>query len=383
MKTVVLWTDTFAPTVNGIATHVSELASALHGHGFRTVVVAPCQFGGHLAHRRQGHRYERVCVAASRYAPGRLREHASPLSLRHLRNWDVPNRDVVFHVHTPFILGEWAARVAQRNRIRLVFTSHMRSGNVTKFLPDSQPVQRLGHRSYWHQVRRIARRASQVIVPGEDVAEEFAYETGVVPSVISSGVDTSTFSAKGATGHRPRGAVLQVMYAGRLDVDKDVLRVIHETRRAVDAGAKLYLRVVGDGPLRPTILGEISRLGLSSTVELLPSQSPAELATLYRLSDVCFVPGLIESRSKVALEAVACGTLILGPNQGGTAELIPLGFGLGYDPAVSGSAADALVRMYRDPRLLRLPSSARKVVEENSMDAVCKRLIGVYGLSAS
>src|SRR5438093_13693486 len=133
-------------------------------------------------------------------------------------------------------------------------------------------------------------------------------------------------------------------------------------QRYPDLRSDVCLLVVGgaldpgdDAPETEKIL-ELRRLvrehRMESNVAFVGSRGQEELALYYAAADVCAVPSLTESFGLVALEAMACGTPVVGTRVGGLQTLIEDGeSGLlvpaGDDTAPAGAIHPALP----DPRL--------------------------------
>jgi glycosyltransferase involved in cell wall biosynthesis len=91
----------------------------------------------------------------------------------------------------------------------------------------------------------------------------------------------------------------------------------------VDRGFDLHLMIGGDGPLRTTLLSEITRLNLEDNVTLLGRLKDEELPMAYSACDISVVPTLeLEGFGIIALESLACGRPVLATPVGALPELI-------------------------------------------------------------
>jgi alpha-1,6-mannosyltransferase len=134
---------------------------------------------------------------------------------------------------------------------------------------------------------------------------------------IDLGVDVDVFHPNGAPAallrHElriPEGRRL-LLYVGRLASEKnvrtlfDAFEILHRK-----APQKYHLLTVGDGALRPALLR--LREGTQSVTWLRYCKEPAELASVYRTSDLFVHPGIQETFGLVTLESQACGTPVIG-----------------------------------------------------------------------
>jgi glycosyltransferase involved in cell wall biosynthesis len=94
--------------------------------------------------------------------------------------------------------------------------------------------------------------------------------------------------------------------------------------------AKIYERklnnnvttiIAGDGALREELLKLKDELGLVN-VHFIGHVTQNQLVSLYNLADVSTVPSRTEPFGLVAIEALACGTPVVGTNQGGLPDFI-------------------------------------------------------------
>ena len=98
-------------------------------------------------------------------------------------------------------------------------------------------------------------------------------------------------------------------------------------------------------------------------------------------ADVCILTSRVEGIPVVLMEAMASGTVVVGPRITGVPELVVDGeTGLLIDPESPASVAGALMRLATDDDLrLRLSKKARSHVEANyDMRVNAERLAGIF-----
>ena len=138
-----------------------------------------------------------------------------------------------------------------------------------------------------------------------------------------------------------------------------------------------------DAPETEKIL-ELRRLvhqhRMEANVSFVGSLDQPTLATYYAAADVCAVPSLTESFGLVALEAMACGTPVVGTRVGGLQTLIDDGESGLLVPAGDYQAlADAIARVLTDPRLrMHLAHGARERAEHYTWQTVGERMEDLY-----
>ena len=197
------------------------------------------------------------------------------------------------------------------------------------------------------------------------------------------GVDTETFAP--SPDPRPRDAAPTITYSGRFTVDKELPLLLDAFDR-VHAATGARLQFLGDGPLRAR-LDAFART--RSAVQVRPYlDTPADVARTLAASDVVVVPSRTETFSLSTAEALACGAPVVGPDEGGVADLVRFaGSGRCFRAGDATSLSEALIEVLQGSREVRraqgLAGRAR-LVERYTWDAVMARIHGVYarGLAA-
>lgn len=119
--------------------------------------------------------------------------------------------------------------------------------------------------------------------------------------------------------------------------------------------------------------------GLTNVIPLPAIQSTEILAEYYSMADVFVLPSLAENYATTSLEAMACGTPVVGFDAGGISEQLKDHKGIavktGDQKAFTEAVREALDSVkQRDGRLLCGESLARMIQKENSVE----KMIGEY-----
>ena len=175
--------------------------------------------------------------------------------------------------------------------------------------------------------RRIveaAARAAAVIAVSQPLKERLV-ALGVDAAkvtVLRNGVDTELFgledrsAARAALGLPAPGAIAACV--GNLVPEKGQALAIDMLARMPD----LRLVIVGDGPLRRELAAQAARLGVASRVEFRAVMPQRELARLYAAADLLLLTSQREGWPNVVLEAMACGTPVVGFDVGAARQMI-------------------------------------------------------------
>ena len=132
------------------------------------------------------------------------------------------------------------------------------------------------------------------------------------------------------------------------------MRAIEVARREVPA---LHALLVGDGPLRDSLLAEISSLGLEGFVHLTGFRTDPESIEA-AASVVVLTSKSLEGTPGVLIDALALGKPIVATHVGGVPEVIEDGVsGLIVNIGDAESLGRAIARVLRDPALAALLSA--------------------------
>jgi len=108
----------------------------------------------------------------------------------------------------------------------------------------------------------------------------------------------------------------QIIFAGRLSKEKGI-EILLET--AAQLPDNYHLLIAGSGPLEEKVRNLADK---KINVHYLGYQAKQNLLSLIRGSDLLVQPSLEEGISSTLLEAMACGTCILGSNIEGISEIV-------------------------------------------------------------
>jgi glycosyltransferase involved in cell wall biosynthesis len=196
--------------------------------------------------------------------------------------------------------------------------------------------------------------------------------------VVHCGVDLATIPFR-ADGREP-GLIMTV---GRLDPIKGFDVLIDALGELARQGRRVRCRIIGEGPLEPSMRAAIARHGLGDCVELTGALPQAEVrkslyaASIFALPSVVTKTGDRDGIPVSLMEAMAAGTPSVSTRVSGIPELIDDGReGLLVPEKDAKSLAAALARMLDDPALgARLAVAARAKIEREFDAAVEARKV--------
>ncbi|WP_213814418.1 glycosyltransferase family 1 protein [Glaciihabitans sp. dw_435] len=361
---VVVVSESFLPTVNGVTTSVRKVLDYLSAHGHDALVIvpaagAPSSYAGFPVVELPAIAYRQFPVGLPNPQVQKLIADFAP--------------DVV-HAASPFLLG--AQAIAASNRLGIP--------SVAIFQTDVAGYARRNHlgaatKFAWRVIRWIHGDADLTLVPSSTSRADLELAGIKRLERWGRGVDLDTYhprnrrsEATAALRDRlaPNGEVI-IGYVGRVAPEKQLERMA-----ALSGLSGFRLAIVGDGPSMPSI----KRVLKGMPVTYLGPLRGEELATAYASFDIFLHTGAEETFGQTLQEAFASGLPVVAPRAGGPIDLVDVGVN-GYlyevdDPAQLRAQVKSLVR---DPSLrLRMGEAGRRSVLGKTWDATCDQLMAYY-----
>jgi glycosyltransferase involved in cell wall biosynthesis len=317
---------------NGTALYLVELIRGLESRGCN---VLPVRLIAAHAHRQRGITGQYQVPASCYHSPGKV------VSKFHEIIRD--EKPDLIHLHSSFFAMHPSVLREISGRVPLICTFH----DVTpicfrqsKCHPDetlcSQPVgfkcvssgcYRPGTNSgLFRDMYRIWRHASILdayrelrnILVSSSYMKTVLKDNGFDPAKI---VVVPLFSRYPATPEisEPGPGIPIVLYCGRLDPEKGILKLIESMGRI--KSREWQLDVAGDGPLLATAMGLADKTGIGDRVRFQGSIPHDRMRSLYLRCRMVVVPSMIaESFCLVGVEAMSQARPVVAFNSGGIAE---------------------------------------------------------------
>ena len=303
---MLLLTDSYRPTVNGVTTSVDELRRGLAeaGHDVRVLTVGPVR----RTTLEDGVYRLPSLDASSIYPHARLGRPVDARTFADLVAW----RPDVVHSHTEFVAFWWARRLAHRLAVPHVHTYHTLYADYTHYF---FPHEGVGRALSARFARRTLNRTTAVIAPTAKIERLLrGYGVRVPIAVVPTGVDLTRFTPGPPSEELRRSLGLAdgipvILSLGRLAAEKNVTEVVDLLSGLRDEAWQLV--VAGDGPQAGALRRQVERLGLADRVRFAGAVDPADVPDYYRLADVFVSASRSETQGLTYLEALASGVPVL------------------------------------------------------------------------
>lgn len=311
-----LFTDTFYPEINGVATSCLTLERELTRRGHEVHVYAPkCK--GWEENQRENIHY----IASAPFIALKDRNFAFPTPIT---TWSAGRLDFdVVHTNSEFVMGHFGHHVARGIGCALVHTYHTVWEDYTYYLT---------HGVADEAARKITRKYSQwwcnrfdrVITPtGKTLDLLRKYGVGAPIDIIPSGMDIARFSparhdeaerqaVRAECGVAPGERVL--LNIGRIAREKNIEQILRVFPRLLAACPDVRFVIVGEGPMRDELARMAQELGVAHAVTLAGPKPWEQIDRYYAMGDVFCSASHTETQGLTYVEAMAAGLCVCAVN---------------------------------------------------------------------
>ena len=358
---VAVVTESFLPQVNGVTNSVLRVLETLSAKGHEALVIAPDS-----------------AEAPTTYAGFRIKRVPS-LAVKGLLPVGFPQRSMepliegfdpdVIHLASPFFLGKYATRIAQRLNIPTLSIYQTDVAGFARHYGLS-----IAHSQLTNWVANIHKNTDRTLAPS----------TWSCDQLLTSGVDNVALWQRGVDSVKfnptKRSDLLResftpasqnkiiVGYVGRLANEKKI-----EDLAPLHAREDVQLVIVGDGPARQKLERALPK------AHFVGYQSGEDLAAHYASFDIFVHTGKHETFCQSIQESLASGVPVIAPHSGGPLDLVQhgaTGFLLDTSNASDLVAAFELLSDARTRSLMGI--TARESVIHRTWEKVTNELINHY-----
>ena len=399
-----LFTDTYAPQINGVVTSVQNLKRGLEELGHTVTIVAP-------RHPKQVVERNVIRLRSAAYRPQPEQFAAFPPSPRKILEFRRRKFDVI-HTHglgMPVI----ALGVARFLGVPIVHTYHTRVRDYVHYAPMYATLSWLVDDDRWYaRGNRLSRRVSnllhrrlevstqglaarvdtwfcnrclEVIAPAAPIADELL-DMGVrTPiTVIPNGINLATLTAPSADPYPTHGVPVgarRLLTVSRLGKEKSLEELLERFALILAVMPEAHLIVVGDGPERKALEQYAVSLRIRDAMTFTGYVSSAEVGRYYQHAEVFVFASVSETQGLVALEAAACGLPVVARNEMGVTQCVRNGqTGYLVDKDDAPAFAARTLELLRDSSLQAQFSAASTAFAalEGSHKTMTGRVLEVY-----
>lgn len=378
---IAIFSETYLPDANGVATHIGTLAGGLKALGHEVLIVCADHSVRRMAIKNGVMRCPSIRTGRRFYGYSL----SSPISARRMRMIREWSPDII-HIHNEFGIGLSGVRIAKRLRVPLVYTIHTMYGDYLGYI-SGEIFMKMTKKLSKRYLCYITAKADAVTGASQKVADYLKScgaecKIELIPNTTELKLFENVAEEEALTLKRNLGIpknALTLCFCGRLGTEKSVdvlLKIWAHCKRVMD---DIFLVIIGDGPEYKNLRSLTDKADISDSVMFLGRIAHDRLPPYYAMCDAYITASVTENHSVSMLEALASGLPIIHAedeqNKNQLREGIT-GFSFsGADEVIL--TLDKLKCMNRDERE-KLSLEARKSVEGYGKEEQAKKLCEIY-----
>lgn len=307
-----LFTDTYYPQINGVATSVLMLKKNLEKRGHQVYVFTttdPKADGDEI----NVYRVPSIPFISAR----RVGMFYNPRLSKIIKRIGLD----VIHTHTEFSLGIFGRAMAKELNIPFLHTYHTIYEDYTHYIGKLgifDPIAKMA-------VRKISinfcNSADKVIVPTNKVKKLLlSYNLKKDISVIPTGIELNKFSKENFNfyevqnlrenlGIREKDKIL--LYIGRLAKEKNIEEILIAMKYYLKDKDDVKLLLIGDGPEREILEEKAKELEIDKKTVFAGERAWSDIGIYYQLGDVFVSASQSETQGLTYIEALASGVPVV------------------------------------------------------------------------
>jgi len=375
---VLITTDLYATSTNGVVTSVRNLMEELEkkGHEVRILTVSE-----KLKSHKDGKIYYIKSVPLGFVYP----DVRMPISYRHryLRELIDWHPDVI-HSQCEYFSYQFAGYISKKTDAPIVHTYHTLYEQYATYV---FPSQRLGAAFVGVLSRFRLRKAEAIVAPTQKV-EKVLRNYGICNPihVIPSGIALEQHKhriteAERAEGRKALGIPEDhtvLLNLGRLGTEKNLPELIDLFAVALSHNDKLTLLIVGDGPARKELEEKAVGLGVADRVIFTGMVDPAQVHKYYQLGDVFVSASTSETQGLTYIEAAANGLPLLCRRDPCLDDVLVEG-GNGYEYEAEDEFCEILDTILQNPDWCRSAGmQSRQIADGFDKSTFAEKIEDVY-----
>ncbi|MDQ0215304.1 glycosyltransferase involved in cell wall biosynthesis [Oikeobacillus pervagus] len=285
----------------------------------------------------------------------------------------------VVHAHYVFPSGVLGLLFKKLWKTKLVVTAH--GGDIDKMARKNAKIHR------W--TKEILKQADEVIAVGHElkatIEEEFYVHRNKI-TLLNMGVNREIFYPMDRQEAKRKLQLMEdkphLLFVGNLIEQKGLLELFQAVSSLKKENGAVRLSVIGankDAHFYGVLTRLQKELQLEEDIHFLGVKNQQEVALWMSASDVFVLPSHIEGFGLVALEAMACGTPVVGTNVGGLKYLLAEGAGCIVEVQNPSKLQDGIEKVLHE-RTFRsqLIEKGLQNAEENDQEKIIDKLLSLY-----
>ena len=380
---IALFSDTYVPEINGVATHVFALKEALESLGHDVLVVTTNPKDKKID-QESGVLHCPSIKLKRIYGYGL----SMPLNIKQYQIIKRFNPDVI-HIHTEFGIGLFGVLVSKMLKRPVIYTLHTIYDDYMYYVMP-KPLIKTGKRIFYNYIRSLYKRATIITGPSPK-SHEYLINAGLRRNIeiIPNPVDVDRFSIQNVSADdiariRKIYNIANNAFVGcivsRIGKEKSIDLLINYIEKYSKINKNFRFLIVGDGPAKKDLEEQVKNLKISDIVIFTGKIPNNKLLPYYAACDIFLTASLTDTNSISMLEAMSMGLPVIQRedpiNKGQIIENIN-GF-IFNDESSFIQKLNSVYNMSRDERLKLKNKVRNSVIIGNTKNNMAIRVIKVY-----
>ncbi len=381
---ILISSDLYWPTVNGVSTAARTLAQGLASRGHEVLVIAPSQTG--KKYKEIDGNYN-VARTASTIFPFYQNFRICLYPYREVKKIIKDFNPDVVHMMGFLMISQAVMKYAQKYDIPTVSTNHAMPENLMDNLKRLAPLSRPINYVMKEYIVRFHKKTDYFTMPTQSALDIFKLSTRklkIPVEAVSNGIDLSKFSPT-----KPPKEVIKkfkipinkpiVSYVGRVDAEKHISVLINAFTRVVKKH-DAHMIIVGKGTETANLQDQARALGVFDKITFTGCVTDQEIADLHKVGTVFCMASPVELQSIAMLEAMASGKPVVAVDAGPLKELCQNGRnGILCETDNDRQIADAIIKIISNPKLAKsLGEESIKIAASHDLQKTLERYEQIY-----
>ncbi|HMZ07288.1 MAG TPA: glycosyltransferase [Anaerolineales bacterium] len=372
-----LFTDTYAPQVNGVAVSLQMISEGLKKRGHQVTIFAP-RFPGYKDNEPNVMRLPSLKYLNN--PPIYVAVLGTPRS-----TWKLTREHFdVLHAHSPASMGLLAYLTASTKRLPLIYTYHTSITDYTHYIKFIGGTGLIKRAASWFSMTST-NLGDQIIVPSPKFHRLLINQKVKQPiSIIPNGIDLSMFKeVKNPGALRNRLGLSAdtpiLLTVGRMDPEKRLEFIVEAFDLVAERVPNARLVFAGDGSARKSVEAKVASIRAKDRVHFLGMVKRSDLPDILHDATVFLSASTTEVHPISVIEAIASGLPFVAVRDEAFEGMLEEGLN-GYEvPLDVKKYADVLADLLPDrERLKRFGQHSLALSEKYSIEAQVKALEKLY-----
>ncbi len=310
-----IFSDTFPPEINGVATSSYNLVNALMNNGHNVFVICTNPFDKELKYTNRILRIPGIEL--KKLYSYRIANIYNSKAMKIINDMKLD----LIHVQTEASIGLLGRIAAKKRKIPLVYTYHTMYEDYTYYVTKGNGLfDHFAKKMVRSLSRHLAENTTEFISPSlktKDIMRDYGVDSYI--NVVPTGIDFTKYKKENIDQDRLKELKKQydldgyyvVLSLGRIAKEKSIDICIKGFKHLIDSKIKTKMLIVGGGPELDELQNLVHELNLTDYVIFAGPVSANDVPLYYHLADAFVSASITETQGLTFMEAMAARKMIL------------------------------------------------------------------------